>query len=78
MEKSEVFQTIVEGLREFEVSENCALSIMLMLKTEEQMDMMLEWIMEVGLDQDRIPTESECLEQAAAITQPVGNRTSSK
>ena len=68
MEIPEVFKLVVEGLKLFGVTEKCAMCIMFLLKTEEQELAMLEWITS-QIDNNKIPTENECLEQAVKITQ---------
>ena len=75
MKQSEIFKTIVEGLNVFGVSENCALCIMELLETEEQLSAMLEWIMEVVLDEERTPTEQDCLTEAVMITKKIPKNT---
>ena len=68
MEIPELFRAVVEGLRLFSVTEKCAICIMFLLKTEDQELAMLDWIT-AQIDNNKIPTENECLEQAARITQ---------
>ena len=70
MDQYEIFKILAEGLYACGISKNCAMAIVLLLKTEEQAQEMVDWI----LDLEDIPTEAECLEQAAAIKQ---NSTSS-
>lgn len=65
---SEISTTIVEGLKLFGVTKECVLCIVFVLKTEEQELAMLDWIIE-QIDDEKIPTENKCLEQAVMITQ---------